>query len=88
MSYSSIVEMAGSESLRSRVTAAAAAEGVDNPTQWIHSAMWPLAASPGWADQWDYAKATYQVNANPDFGARNDVISDADILAAVQASQA
>lgn len=87
MSYSSIVEMAESESLRSRITAAAAVEGVDNPTQWIFSAIWQLAASPGWADQWDYAKATYQVNANPDLGARNDVISDTNILAAVQASQ-
>jgi hypothetical protein len=87
VSYSSIEEMAGSESLRGRITAAAAVEGVDNPTQWIYSAIWSIAASPNWATQWDYAKGTYQVNANPDLGARTDVISDADILAAVQASQ-
>jgi hypothetical protein len=87
MSYSSIVEMANSESLRGRITAAAAGAGVTNPEQWLYSVIWKLAASPGWADQWAYAKDTYQVNANPDLGARTDVISDGDILAAVTALQ-
>lgn len=88
MSYSSIVEMAQSQSLRQRITAAVAAEGIDNPEQWAGSYIWKIVAAPSWDDQWDYAKATYQVNANPDLGARNDVISDGDILASVQAVQA
>jgi hypothetical protein len=85
MSYNSIVEIAQSESLRGRITAAAAAEGIDYPEQWASTAMWKLAASPGWADKWDSANDSYTVNANPDTGARTDVISDGDILSAVQA---
>ena len=85
MSYSSIVEMASSKSLKSRVVAAAAEQGISGPVMWVEAHIWETAASPNWATQWDYARGTYQVNANPDFGARTDVISDADILSAVQA---
>lgn len=88
MSYNSIREMAASSSLLSRVAAAAAQEGTDSPVAWANSNMWKLAASPGWDDQWDYAKATATPNVNPDTGARTDVISDSDILAAVQAAKA
>ena len=87
MSYSSIVEMANSASLVGRITAAVAKEGIDNPEAWTRSNVWQLCSSPGWDAQWQYAVETYQVNANPDYGARTDVISDADILAAVQAAQ-
>jgi hypothetical protein len=85
MSYSSIVEMANSESLRSRITAAAAAQEVPNPDQWIYGVAWQVAASPGWDTKWDSAKSSYNINENPDVGARTDVISDADILAAITA---
>jgi hypothetical protein len=88
VSYSSIVEMATSSSLRGRLTAAVAGEGIDNPEQWTATNVWKLVASPGWADAWQFATDNYQVNANPDFGARIDVISDNDVLAAVQAVQA
>ena len=87
MSYRSVVEMAQSQSLRERITAAVAAEGISNPEAWTASNMWAIVSAPGWGDQWAYASDTYQVNANPDYGARTDVISDQDILSAVQAAQ-
>lgn len=85
MSYTAIAEMAISKSLRSRVAAAAASEGIAEPMTWANDHMWQLVASPGWGDKWSYASDNWQVNVNPDFGARTDVMSDADILAAVQA---
>lgn len=85
MAYSSIVEMATSYSLISRVAAAAAQEGEQDPMTWAQQNAWEVAAQPGWADSWDYAKDTATVNQNPDTGARNDVISDQQILGAVQA---
>lgn len=85
MVYSAIVDMANSASLRSRVAAAAAAEGASDPEQWARANIWRIAASPDWATDWAYAVDTATVNVNPDTGARIDVISDADILAAVQA---
>lgn len=85
MSYNSIVEMARSGSLLGRITAAAAAENIDNPDSWVASRMWKFAGQPGWADKWAFASDNWNVNANSDFGVRTDVISDADILTAVQA---
>lgn len=87
-SYSGIVEIATNPTLVGRITAAAAAEGIDNPTAWAAGHMWEIAAQPGWSDDWDYAKDNATVNTNPDLGARNDVVSDAKILAAVQTLKA
>lgn len=84
MAYADIVEMARSQSLMSRVAACAAAEGIDNPQDWAMQRAWKVAASAGWADKWTYAVDTYKADFNPDTGARPDVISDADILSAVQ----
>lgn len=83
--YAGMVEIATNPTLTARVTAAAALEGIDNPSAWAVSNMWKIAAQPGWSDDWDYAKDNATVNSNPDVGARSDVISDAKILAAVQA---
>lgn len=85
MSYNSIAEMASNVSLTNRISACAAEQNIDNPSGWTGQHMWRIVASPNWGAQWDYAKDTWQVNANPDFGARTDVISDGDILSAVQA---
>jgi len=87
MSYSSIVEMANSGSLRGRITACVAQEGIDNPEQWTATNMWKIVSQPGWAEDWDYAQGAYNVNSNPDLGVRTDVIDDAQILSAVQAVQ-
>lgn len=85
MSYSSIRDIATDGSLMGRITAAAASEGLENPDSWAASRMWKFASQPGWGDKWAYAKDNETVNVNPDSGARTDVISDADILTAVQA---
>lgn len=88
MAYIDIVQMATNATLRTRVAAAAAAEGEGDPTQWAADNMWRIAAAPGWSDAWDYAEDTKTDNVNPDTGARDDVISDSMILAAVQARRA
>lgn len=88
MSYQSMVEMAGSQSLLSRIVAAAADEGQPNPLQWAQERIWKFASTDGWADAWDYAKATYTDDSNPDTGRRPSVITDQSILSAVQAMRA
>lgn len=85
MTYASVVEIAASPSLRNRITAAAAQESVPNPEAWVSLNMWSFASQPDWAEAWDYAKATYSLDNNPDTGARPGVINDSMILAAVQA---
>lgn len=85
MTYQSIVEMASNQSLLARIVAAAAEEGQENPLGWGQANIWKLAASPGWDDAWDYAKATATDDHNPDTGLRPGVISDQMILSAVQA---
>lgn len=46
--------------------------------------MWKFATQEGWAEAWAYAYDNMNENQNPDIGYRTDVISDAQILAAVQ----
>lgn len=85
MAYSDVVEMANDEDLRARCIAAVAQQGEPSPEGWVANNMWHLAASPGWAEDWAYAKDTYTVNLNPNLGQRGDVIDDNQILASVQA---
>lgn len=86
MSYLSIVEMASSPSLQSRITAALADEGYEgDPTEFVRTHIWEIVAkSTEWATNWQYAVEQSTVNDNPDTGVRNDVISDAMILSVVQ----
>jgi len=85
MTYSSVVEMAQSDSLLNRVAAAAASEGFeDDPVSFARNMIWQIVASPGWSEAWDSAQAAASVNDNPDTGARDDVITDGMILSAVQ----
>lgn len=86
MSYNSMVEMAGSQSLLTRIVAAAAEEGVGNPLQWTQERIWHFVTAEGWADAWDYARATATDDVNPDTGRRPSVITDEMILAAVRAT--
>ena len=85
MSYQSVVEMAGSNSLLQRIVAAAATESIPEPLAWAQANIWRLVSTGDWDDAWDYAKGTQTVNHNPDTGARDDVINDNMILSAVQA---
>ena len=88
MSYQSVVEMASSQTLLSRIVAAAAGEGQTEPLQWAQANVWALVSSPGWADAWAYAQETATDDVNPDTGIRPGVINDAMILSAVQALRA
>lgn len=88
MSYQSVVEMAGSQSLLQRVVAAAAAEGQTEPLSWAQAHIWQLASSPDWDDAWEYATDTATLDNNPDTGARPGVINDQMILSAVQTLRA
>lgn len=85
MSYQSTVEMAGSPSLASRITAAAAGEGLLDPLSWTQSHIWHVVSAPGWAPAWDSAKQSQTDDDNPDTGMRPGVITDGMILSAVQA---
>lgn len=83
MSYRSIVEMATSASLRDRIMACAAECGVAGPLDWTNRHIHRIVATNDWGAPWDYAQDTYNINMNPDTGARLDVISDEMILTAV-----
>ena len=85
MSYTDVIQMAQSSSLLARAVACAASEGIADPSSWVAERTWKLASTPGWAAKWAYAKDTETPNVNPDTGARNDVINDNDLLAAIQA---
>lgn len=85
MTYNAMIELAGSSSLSQRIAAAAAGERIDSPDAWASVRRWEFAAQPGWVDAWDYAKASLTINMNKDLGERDDVITDAMILSAVQA---
>ena len=86
MSYNTIIEMARSASLQSRVAAAAAAEGYHDPVNWAGDNMWAVVAAPGWAALWEYYGVAPQmtINVQPDLGIRTDVITDEAILGVVQ----
>lgn len=85
MSYLSVVEMAGSQSLLTRITAAAAGEGIPEPLSWAQRNIWEIVSAPDWDEAWDYANATRTADNNPDTGARPGVVNDQMILSAVQA---
>jgi len=85
MSYTSIVQMAGSSSLAERIAAAAADEGQQDPLTWARANIWVVvSADQSWADAWAYAIDSYTLDNNPDTGARPGVINDSMILAVVQ----
>lgn len=82
MSYNTIAAAAQDSDLRLRVAACFAQEttGTDQPEALAALHMWRIAASPGWGD----AYASAQAAGNPRPGADPAVITDPQILAAVQ----
>ena len=82
MSYSDMVKVYTSPGLRDRVLMALAAEAVPEPQQWLGTRWLALAVSPGWDVSWASGRVTFP--DDPDLGARDDVITDGMILAAVQ----
>lgn len=87
MSYTGISQMVQSNSLRERIVACVASEGITNPENWATSNIWQICAAITDTD-WSYAVENYTINQNPDTGVRTDVVSDQAILSAVQAVQA
>lgn len=85
MSYYAVSQMVASQSLRDRITSAVAQEGEPNPFTWVVEHVYQVVSHADWIEKWDYAQDTYNINMNPDTGARDDVISDEMILASVQA---
>ena len=85
MSYNTIVAMAASQSLLNRIAACAAEEGNTQARSWASNNILSLVATagPGLQNAWEGASA--DPNANPDTGKRDDVVTDAMILSAVQA---
>lgn len=90
MSYNATVTMGNSQSLLARVAACAAEQGNNNAPAWAGQNLLSLAADSafGWAAAWDSALSSATLNVNPDTGKREDVITDAMILTAVQARKA
>ena len=90
MTYSTVVLMQKSESLRKRIIAAVAVENfTPSPEQWTNDQLWFLVSSTEWQTAWTNAQKQADNNKiNPDTGARDDVITDTMILGAVQARRA
>jgi hypothetical protein len=82
MSYNDVAAMAQDGALQRRIRAAAEQENVQpDAGVWATGAAWKFASQPGWADAWASAVAA----SNPDPGSDPSVITDAEILSAVQA---
>jgi hypothetical protein len=85
MAYYDIALLAGDGDFLNRVAAAYATETVsdldaENPMSWASFHAWLMAAQPGFGDAYAYALA----NGNPAPGKDDTVITDEQILSAVQ----
>lgn len=82
MSYTTIHQCANDQEFQARLTAAAAQEGEENPDYVMGVKLrWPVASATDIADAYEFA-----VNSdNPSPGGDPTVITDAMILAKVQA---
>lgn len=87
MSYSDQALLSNDADFRDRLAACAAVElelAGEHPVSWAANAQWEIAAAPGFADKYGYALATGVVRPGNDPA----VISDGEILSAVQAWEA
>ena len=83
--YMNVNDMANSESLRNRVMGCAAVEKHTDPRGFTDRNMMRIVGTdPEWLNAWSFALDNYNVNQNPDIGARTDVINDDMILGVVQ----
>lgn len=76
MSYLFQFNLSQDGTLRNRITACAALEGVPDPSFWVNSKMWEFSAQPDWVK-------AYRLAAKP-AGSDENAITDDMILAAVQ----
>ena len=85
--YLEVAAITENGSMNKRVAACAAQEGgeaIGDPTQWAYDHRFGWASAPGWGAKWASAVAS----GIPDPGADTSVISDADVLAQLQAMAA
>lgn len=96
-SYLAIASIADDEAMNKRMNAAVAQQAqlgnlslnqignAYNLTTWVEDRRYIWASSPGWGEKWDYAVLSHE--GDPDYQPGEDaaVITDADILSAVQA---
>lgn len=80
MAYSDISLLAADNDFIQRTRACVATQGVDDVVAWTNAYQWQMAAMPGFGDKY----ATAIVNQIPRPGWDPSVISDGDILSAVQ----
>ena len=83
MSYISQASLVDDVQLRRRIVACASISGVDDADSWAHQNRWRFATQPGWESAYETALR----DNKPKPGEDQAVISDAMILAAVQALQ-
>jgi len=82
VSYSTISKCANDQALRARVTAAAAQEGATDPGSAMYQLIWPVSV----ASDVEAAYASALAAANPNPGGDETVITDAMLLAHIQAA--
>ena len=84
MGYYEQSELSQDQDFYNRIAASAAVEIADEqPTVWAANHQWAIAAAPGFADAYSSALA----GGVPNPGRDPSVISDAQILSAVQAER-
>lgn len=86
--YLAISQIAADQFMNDRVRACAAQQDVPDYAAWTLANQYRWASSPSWGEKWDSALAAHPDPdpENPYYpGADPAVISDADILATVQA---
>ena len=83
MSYADQAQLSNDSDFIARIASCAAVEvpKTHQPLQWSHDHIWWMAASPGFADAYEYALNTDVESPGNDPA----VITDGQILAAVQA---
>lgn len=84
MAYSDIALLSSDGDFIQRTRACAAVEFSADPVQWSNEHQWQMAATPGFGDKYASALA----GGIPRPGNDPSVISDGDILSAVQAIEA
>lgn len=90
--YLAISEIATDEFMRERLRAAATQQShlgtaslITDPLTWVDLNRYVWASSPTWGEKWDYALAAHPDEPGYAPGKDAAVITDADILATVQA---
>lgn len=81
MAYYDVSQLSADNDFILRTRACVSTEGELDPVEWSNEHMWEMAAAPGFGDKYAYAVAS-----EVEFPGRDEsVISDPEILSAVQA---